>query len=509
MEKNYLLQHQLINLASKFSNKTALIINQEQFSYADIYEDCLQLSHYIQTIAHTRGGRVIILSGNSYLTIIAFWSSLICDLVPCIIDPESKPDVLSKLVENTGAKICIYNHLTPEQHAVFSIFSMLHITHLPKKSNLDNKLLVRNVKSTETDLAIIVHTSGSTGDAKGVMLSHRNVIAAVESINGYLKLQSSDVILSVLPMHFDYGLYQILLSFSVGATVVLENSMLFPQVIAQKIVKYKVTVLPCVPHIVQLFYLSSQRYLFDFSSIRMVTNTGENLSIGHIKKIQSLFPLAHIFSMYGLTECKRCSYVPPEMLETKFDSIGIAIPNLEMWVQDSDGNRLGPNVAGELVVSGPTVMIGYWNNPAETALKIFVDPTGKRVLRSGDTVVMDNDGYFYFKGRGDAVLKYKGSKLSCVDMIKKINMLENVNRSYLFVNHDDAVDKELIICIEVDIRKSNYDQLMLAINSQFSSIQKPDHIYITDRFPSLSNGKLDVKTLKQMSADYFYLDELV
>lgn len=508
MKNNYLLQHQLINTVSTYANKTALIINQDQFSYKTIYEDCQQFVHYIQSIPRARCGRVIILSGNSYLTIIAFWSALMCDLVPCIIDPECNPDILKRLIENSTPDVCIYNNLSSEQYNIICKFPVSHITHLPKHVFLKEEFSIPQSKNTESDLAMIMHTSGSTGDPKGVMLSHRNVICAIESISAYLELQSSDVILSVLPMHFDYGLYQILLSFSVGATVVLENSMLFPNLVAQKIENYKVTVLPCVPFMVQLFYLSSERYQFDFSSLRIVTNTGENLSTGHIKKIQFVFPSARIFSMFGLTECKRCSYVPPDKLIAKAESIGISMPNLEMWVQDENGNRVGPNIQGELVISGPTVMMGYWNNPAATAQKIVVDQSGKRLLKSGDTVVMDNDGYFYFKGRGDAVLKYKGVKLNCVDITKKLNVLNNINRSYLFIDQTDHA-KKLIVCVEVDKKQSSYDQLIISVNLQFSSIQKPDHIYLTDRFPSLSNGKLDVHALEKIAINYFSVSELV
>ena len=123
------------------------------------------------------------------------------------------------------------------------------------------------------------------------------------------------------------------------------------------------------------------------------------------------------------------------------------------------------------------------------------------LLKSGDTVVMDKDGYFYFKGRGDAVLKYKGIKLNCIEMIKKLNVISNVNRSHLLIDCIDT-EKQLIVCVEVDKRSPCNDALTQAIHMQFSSLQKPDHIYITDRFPSLSNGKLDVHALEKIATQY-------
>ncbi|EKD91940.1 MAG: hypothetical protein ACD_29C00289G0001 [uncultured bacterium] len=328
------------------------------------------------------------------------------------------------------------------------------------------------------------------------MLSNRNVLAAIDSISSYLNLNANDIILSVLPLHFDYGLYQMLLAFNLGATLVLEKNLLFPNVVAHHISKYKATVLPCVPLMAQLFHLSAQRYQFDFSSLRIVTNTGEHLSLAHIQKIKNIFPSVEIFSMYGLTECKRCSYVPPHMLDKKYESIGIPMSNLEMWIQDENGNRLPANQEGNLVIAGPTIMMGYWKNPAETEKKIQTDIFGKRILISGDRATMDEDGYFYFKGRNDFLVKYKGAKLNYFEYVKKLSAISGIDRSYIFLNqtHDD---QELIVCVEMNVSNKNKDALKTNIFSHFPSTQKPCHIYFTHQFPSLSNGKLDKHQLEK------------
>lgn len=494
----YLLQHHFIHSALSKPNKTALIINYERYTYQEIYRDCLTFKWDMQSKL-SRGDRVLIQSGNTYLTIVAFWSALLLDAIPCIIDPETTDIALKNIIQKIDPAVIVFSQASERQYEVYAYFKKYQITRLPCQPARDSTHFVVEQHffvNTESDLAMIMHTSGSTGDPKGVMLSHRNILAAVDSIHAYLELTQDDVTLSVLPMHFDYGLYQMLLTFSIGATLVLEKNCFFPNLVAHQIEKYQATVLPCVPLLVQLFYLSAKKYEYCFSSIRMVTNTGENLSINHIHKIKKLFPNAVIFSMYGLTECKRCSYVPPTMLDKKSESIGIAMPNLEMWVQDAMGKRAAPGVEGELVISGPTVMQGYWKNEAATSEKIKIQENGKRVLLSGDRVVMDEDGYFYFKGRKDFMIKFKGAKLNMFDYVKKISSLAAVERCYIFLDQFSD-DPRLIICIEC-LSLDNTNDLKKSIYQFFSQAQKPDEIYFTDRFPSLSNGKLDKHALEKM-----------
>lgn len=487
---HYLLQHEFSEIAKQNPEKTALIIDNKNVSYDCIYKDCLYLTPYFKLKGVSRGDRVWIQSGNTYLTIIAFWASLFCDAVPCIIDEGADRNTVSDLIESLTPALAVVAQCDDNLNCIFKDrgISLLDTIDVAIKCSFD----ARDFKNTESDLAMIMHTSGSTGMPKGVMLSHRNVVSAIHAIRAYLKLTEHDIVLSVLPLHFDYGLYQMLLCFSIGATLVLEKNAFFPTVIAHHIVHNSVTVLPCVPSFIQLLYAASMRYSYDFSSIRVVTNTGENLSLTSIQKIKNLFTNATLFSMFGLTECKRCSYVPPHCLDIKADSIGIPMPNLEMMIQDSQGNPLRSGEVGELVICGPTVMMGYWKKPDETSRKIRFSREGKRVLLTGDKATMDEEGFFYFKGRGDSLLKYKGAKLPCQPYIEKINAIDCVLRSHLFIN-----DNLLFVCVELENDVSDTDQLKLSVLRLFPSIQQPDFILCSTRFPALSNGKLDKRTLEK------------
>ena len=188
---------------------------------------------------------------------------------------------------------------------------------------------------------MIIYTSGSTGFPKGVMMTHRNIVAAATSITTYLENREDDVILGVLPLSFDYGLYQALMALKVGATLVLEKSFTFPQMVLNRVAEEKVTGLPLVPTmaaiILQLKDLKPDR----FPHLRYITNTAAALPPAHIARLQELFPSAKLYSMYGLTECKRCTYLPPAELARRPGSVGIAIPGTEAYVVDESGARVG------------------------------------------------------------------------------------------------------------------------------------------------------------------------
>lgn len=474
---HFLLQHDFIDAVKHFPEKTALIINDHSFSYKKLYEDVLQFSHFLLEKQVMRSDRVVIQTGNSYFTILAFYAAIFCDAVPCIIDQYFPQAVIDALIASLSPKYII------SQEEVFEV-------------SLKNSA-TSHFKNTEEDIAMIMHTSGSTGVPKGVVLSHRNVVSAVASIQSYLVLRHEDVILSALPLHFDYGLYQLFLSIHVGATLVLVEDGLLSATLPKQFLKYCVTVFPLVPYLLKIVEALANHISEQFLSVRIVTNTGENLTKKHIQKIQFIFPKATIFSMFGLTECKRCSYVPPDKLFEKAESIGIPMPNLEMWVEDNAGVRLTSGIIGNLVVSGPSVMKGYWNNNEETLRKL-VFKNGIKKLITGDKAFMDQDGYFYFKGREDGILKYKGAKFFPQDYLKKINLLPFVFRAYLFLD-----EEHLLVCLEV-APKVDSDEIKRQVLSFFPVTQKPSFLYSTENFPVLSNGKIDKNRLESLSKISFY-----
>src|SRR5690606_33170052 len=196
----------------------------------------------------------------------------------------------------------------------------------------------------DVDLGMLIYTSGSTGRPKGVMMTHRNMDAASESITGLLENRPDDIILSVLPLAFNYGLYQLLMAIRVGATLVLEKSFAFPQAVFQRMREERATGFPLVPTISAIILQMRDVTPGFLPSLRYITNTAATLPPTHIARLRELFPQARIYSMYGLTECKRCTCLPPEELDRRPGSVGIAIPNTEVFVVDDEGCAVAPGV---------------------------------------------------------------------------------------------------------------------------------------------------------------------
>lgn len=265
----------------------------------------------------------------------------------------------------------------------------------------------------DQDLAALLYTSGSTGDAKGVMLTHLNMLSAAASVGGYLGYREDDVVFDALPLSFDYGLYQVLLAARVGATVVLETSFTYPAKALDRMESERVTVLPGVPTLFAMVLAQGDLGRRDLSRIRILTSTGAVLPERHIRELREAFPGARLFSMYGLTECKRVSYLPPEELDRRPTSVGRGMDNEEVYLAGEDGRRLPPGETGELVVRGSHVMRGYWRRPRETAERLRPgDLPGEMHLWSGDLFRTDAEGFLYYVGRKDDLIKSRGEKVS-------------------------------------------------------------------------------------------------
>lgn len=427
-----LLHDYLLHSARVLPEKVALVCAKQRLTYAELDARSNALAHDLAAAGVQRGDRVVIFADNTVETVISFWAALKANAVVCIVNPLTKRDKLAYLLND-----CRPTALITDSHldAVYAAPARAcpHLRRVIVSGTIDEAKLVQLPgakrwgealaegdalapparRCIDIDLAAIVYTSGSTGDPKGVMLTHRNMLTACTSIVSYLELQEDDVILGVLPLAFDYGLYQMIMAFRMGARLVLERSFAFPAQVLGLMGEERVTGFPGVPTVFSM--LAELRNLrdYDLTSIRYVTNTAAALPAKHITMLKSMFPGARVYSMYGLTECKRCTYLPPQDLERKPASVGIAIPNTELWIVDENDNRVGAGVVGQLVIRGATVMKGYWEKPAATAKKLKPGPLpGEQVLYTGDYCKMDEEGYLYFVGRMDDVIKSRGEKVA-------------------------------------------------------------------------------------------------
>ncbi len=353
-------------------------------------------------------------------------------------------------------------------------------------------------QNIDIDLAAIIYTSGSTGDPKGVMLTHRNMLTAAASITSYLQMRGDDVVLSALPLAFDYGLYQLIMSVASGARLVLERSFAFPARMLTIMAAQGVTGFPGVPTIFALLAELKTLMEHDLSQVRFVTNTAAALPRKHIALLKRLFPAARLYSMYGLTECKRCTYLPPEDLERKPDSVGLAIPNTELWIVDDAGNRVGPGVVGQLVVRGATVMQGYWEKPEATAEKLKPGPLpGELVLWTGDYCKMDEEGYLYFVARMDDVIKSRGEKVSPKEVEGVLCALVGVKEAAVVGVSDPILGQAVKAYVVLERGASmTAKQLRDHCHSELEAFMVPKVVEFLPELPKTSTGKIDKARLK-------------
>jgi acyl-CoA synthetase (AMP-forming)/AMP-acid ligase II len=328
------------------------------------------------------------------------------------------------------------------------------------------------------------------------MLTHLNMVAAATSISTYLGVRDDDVTLNVLPLSFDYGLYQVLMAFRAGACVVLERSFAYPHAVLQTVAREKVTGLPIVPTLAaMLLQLDLSKY--DFSSLRYLTNTAAALPIEHIRRLRQVLPHVTFFSMYGLTECKRVAYLPPEQIDTRPGSVGKAMPNVEAYVVDESGQRVGPGVVGELVVRGSNVMLGYWEDPEATARMLRPGPLGgPPLLYTGDLFRADDEGFLYFVARKDDVIKSRGEKVSPREV-------ENVLCSHpavaeaAVVGVPDAVLGQAIKAFVVlkPGAAATAQELRWHCAARLEDFLVPQVVELRDGLPRSDNGKVDRRRL--------------
>ena len=498
----------------RFPEKAALIYQKQTYSYQQLMDDALSMAARLRSGGVQRHDRVVVCCGNRPETIVAFWAVLAVGATVALISPEQSPAKIHFILADSQATALVTEIAHLEKLAdglapLDDLRCVLLVDEVEPREAISEKLVLACnapiapeasgiAPTISEDLAALIYTSGSTGMPKGVMMSHANMLCALASLNQYLQHCSDDVFLNVLPLSFDYGLYQSIMAVSVGATLVLERDMVLPLQAMKQIARHRCTVVPGVPVFFELLNQFSRFARFDFSSVRAVTNTGAALLPKHIAIIKGLFPQAAIFSMYGLTECKRCTYLPPHLIDEKPESVGIAIPNTEILVVDEENCPCPPYQVGQLIVRGGTVMQGYWRRPDDTARKIRQHPiVGGRCLYTGDYGYLDQDGCFYFKGRMDEVMKVRGRKLIPREIEDVLRRCEGVEEAAIICTSAEQGDYQIVAFLECAGGKLDEAPLRAECRRSLEAFQIPHLFVCLERLPRNQNGKIDKPLLQQ------------
>lgn len=493
--------------AARFPDKRALIDGDRSLTYLEWQEAADRLAASLLADGFTPRDRAIIFLENSLEAAIAVFGVLKAGGVFSVVNPSTKHAKLAFMLNNCRATAVITQEklLSTAVQAIAEAPSVSHRVvsgregrppdgwHSFEAATKSSPSARRDVfVGTSTDLAMIIYTSGSTGAPKGVMMTHQNIDAASWSITTYLENQEDDVILCAIPLAFDYGLYQLLMACRLGATLVLEKSFTYPAHVLQSCRRWEVTGFPLVPTMAALLVQMKDIKSSDFAALRYITNTAAALPPAHIRRLRDLFPTARVYSMYGLTECKRCTYLPPAELDRRPDSVGIAIPGTEAYLVDERGERIGHGSTGILAVRGPHVMQGYWENPAATEkmLKPGVHPW-ERVLITGDLFRSDADGYLYFVGRSDDIIKTRGEKVSPKEVENVLYGLTGVTEAAV-VGVDDEILGSAIMAVLVVDKGCQYSvrDVQKYCAEHLEAFMVPKFVEFRDELPKTDTGKI-------------------
>jgi len=439
------LVHELIAArAVSDSERSALIFRDQELSYGQLWQLIQRVANGLLAAGVTSGGRVAVYLPKQVETVAAMFAASCAGACFVPVNPLLKPRQVSYILEHCQAQVLVTSAqrlqlLTGELYRWHSVHTLVVVDELneARAYELIERSPVariipwstfgtapdaesRGIEShcrIDADMAVILYTSGSTGNPKGVVLSHRNIVAGARSVAQYLDNRASDRILAVLPLSFDAGLSQVTTAFCVGACVVLMDYLL-PQDVLRAVVKYSITGLAAVPplwnQLVQIPWPEEAA-----NSLRYITNTGGVMPVSTTQTLTRRLPNTAIFLMYGLTEAFRSTYLPPDQVAIRPRSIGKAIPGAEILVVNASGKLCAANEPGELVHRGVLVALGYWNDPEKTAERFRPSPgqdpnlpLPEIAVWSGDQVVRDEEGYLYFVSRKDDMIKTSGYRVS-------------------------------------------------------------------------------------------------
>ncbi len=518
-----LVHHLLLESAAAHPERVALILRDKSITYRALGESARRFAARLNALGLARAERVAIYSEKRFESVAAMWGANIAGGVFVPVNPILKAEQVGHILKDCAVRVLVTTSsrlaglkdvlaACPDLRAVVVMDGGGDAGVLPTHawSDAGAPAPFEAPRVIDGDMAAILYTSGSTGKPKGVVLSHRNIVAGAVSVAQYLELTGEDRLLSVMPHSFDYGLNQLTATFLKGASAVLLDH-LFPRDVLKAVAEYRCTGLAAVPalwiQISELDWPASVR-----EHLRYYTNTGGAMPRETLARLRAHWPDAKPYLMYGLTEAFRSTYLPPSEADRRPDSIGKAIPNAEILVVRPDGSECDPNEPGELVHRGVHVSLGYWNDPEKTAERFKPAPgqdTGLVITElavwSGDTVRRDEEGFIYFIGRKDEMIKTTGYRVSPTEVEDVLYATGLVGEAAAFgVRHPRLGEAVVVVATPAPSAQLTPEALKAECAKRLPAFMVPQHIDIVEGpLPRNPNGKFDRKALSIERAGLF------
>lgn len=487
-------------------HRIALLARGDSHEYGELFDAAQRMGGAFCRLGVRRGDRVAIFLDNSWPCVVSIYATLIAGAVIVLVNPQTKEEKLEFILRDSGARLLVTGgHLAsvflPALRRIERAPAVICCGVPPGETGIESFQSViapdrppaNAAPVIPLDLAAIIYTSGSTGTPKGVMQTHQSMVFTAGSLLEYLRLGADDKILCVLPLSFDYGLYQLLMSVMLGATLLLEQAFTYPAQVYDRVRDERVTVFPGVPTVFATLLAAHRRAPLSFPSVTRVTNTAAALPREFVPGLREIFPHALIYSMYGLTECKRVSYLEPELFDAKPGSVGKAIPGTEVYILSEDGRPVPCGDVGLLYVRGPHVMSGYWNRPdlTDRMLKPGKYP-GERVLCTHDLFRMDEEGDLHFVGRTDDIIKTGGEKVSPAEVERALYRIAGIREAAVIGCSDPLLGEAIVAFVVTDPEARLTERgIRTGCAELLERHLVPAQVVLCESLPRTPNGKLE------------------
>ena len=510
----YQIGHLLEDTAARLPDKVAVKYREENITYAQLLEDALRMKGLIRGLGIKRGERVGIYLDKSIEQLTAMFAASMAGAVFVFINPILKKEQIEYIVNDCQIQLMI---------TASELFQKSHLTAPDKRIYVDEPehdkeghpcwpKLKETLSADRTavpgfseDIACLIYTSGSTGMPKGVVVPHRTVVEGAEIVSTYLEITERDRIISVLPFNFDYGLNQATSSVLHGATLILHQFVMVKDLL-DLLVKEEITGFAGMPPIWAKLFNDKIKLIYgsDFPHLRYLTNSGGKVPRIMVSRIREFFSNSRLFLMYGLTEAFRSTFLPPEELDRRPDSIGKGIPNVEILVVNAKGEECAPGEEGELVHRGALITHGYWNDPEKTKAIFRKNPRladqphlHETVVYSGDIVKKDEDGFLYYVSRRDEMIKTSGYRVSPTEVEEVLIELPGVSNVVVFGKEVESGDQVIVAVLETDHAEEYKKELLKECRKRMPVYMVPQELHFEKAFSKTANGKVDRSGIKK------------
>lgn len=495
--------------AQSHSDKTAIIFNQESITYAELFKKVNQVALYLKEQDLPKDSRIGVYSNKSIEQVVAILAILSTDYILVPLTRLLKPEQVEYIINDCDIKCIITDRLKLESIEEIDFDGQIvsyetackDVPSFEEIYKYYNKPYTCDINGHSN--AVITYSFGLTGTPKGIVISHRNLIDSARVVSQYLHLQQDDIISGLLIFNLDYGLNQIFCTLYRRATLALHRFILAEDFF-NHLINDAVTVLPLMPvNISQMFSEETHRIpsaaLFD--SVRTITSSGGKVTAKMIADCKNTFRKADFYSMHGLTEAFRSTYLDPSQVKIRPDSIGKPIPDVELYVLNEDGQECAAREVGELIHRGGYIYRGFWNAPEENrhrfkSVQILKDVvnldghlTDEIVVASGDYVYRDEEGYFYFVSRQDDMIKTRGFRVSPYEIESVVSKnIPQIEQCAVFAIDNELIEEEIVMCYSAPSELPE-EEILFELKKHLASYMIPGRVVYKRFLPLVQSDK--------------------